>query len=274
MKIIPEPIHTPGIRLTGFSGTPHDVQNGEVWYDTSTAKAKLRQNTVNHNLVGPFREDGAIIMGASDSTKQLRIDVDTNISSGNTRVISAADRYVDLEHELMMGMDPHQRIFTHPYALRNGTCIFDSDFAYFIYMGRVAVVTMTIQYVCFRVTSAGGGAQTAEVGLFSTPSAPNGASQTVTKLTATGSLDSLTTNGYKANSSAFSYNIAGGTHLWAGIRTAMATTQPTTNAIQRHEDTSGSVLVTATAGALTGSGPWTGDLPAGEQIPDLIVTLD
>jgi len=49
----------------------------------------------------------------------------------------------------------------------------------------------------------------------------------LTKLASTGGVDALTSSSVKRNTSAFATDIAAGTHLWAGIRIAMVTTQPT-----------------------------------------------
>lgn len=135
-----------------------------------------------------------------------------------------------------------------------------SDTAYWIYVGRVPRA-FTPAYANFSVGSAGSGAQTAEIGFFSTPASPNGANQTVTKIVSTGSISSLTSTGVKRNSSAFTTEIAAGTYLWIGIRTAMATTQPGCNYCSR-DWARGTLLATATAGALTNAGPWTGSVIA------------
>lgn len=150
-----------------------------------------------------------------------------------------------------------------------------SDTAYFVYLGRVTK-TSTFAFTRFGVRSAGVGAQTAEVGFFSTPAAPLRANQTVTKLAATGTVDDLTTIGTKGNTGTLAQSVAAGTHLWAGIRTALAVTQPALyGLIADHGH--GRVLSTAAAGALTGAGPWTGALitDAGATMgPDLEGALD
>lgn len=100
-----------------------------------------------------------------------------------------------------------------------------SETAYFAYMGFVTT-DCTPKYVRFLVRNVGVGAQVAEVGLYSSPLTPQGAAQTLTKLVATGTVDDLTTLGKKGNTSAFSTVVSAGTHLWAGVRFVMATTQP------------------------------------------------
>ena len=70
-----------------------------------------------------------------------------------------------------------------------------------------------------------------------------------------------------------------GTHLWAGIRTAMGTSQPALAGLCM-DFSEGRVLSTASAGALTDQGLWTGAIIAlGAYLntaiaPDLRVTLD
>lgn len=160
-----------------------------------------------------------------------------------------------------------------------------SNTAYIVYLGFTNTA-LVVKYVEFYVNSAGSGAQTAEVGLFSTANPPNKSNQGasgIVKLTADGTLSSLTTTGLKRNTTAFNsgngYVVPAGTHLWAGIRTAMATTQPALAGLCM-DYSQGLVLSTASAGALTGAGPWTGAIVAlGTYLntaiaPDLRVTLD
>lgn len=156
-----------------------------------------------------------------------------------------------------------------------GTFLLIEDTAYFVYMGQLAHTRIPL-YVEFVVTTVGSGAQTAEVGLFSTPLPPNKAAQSVSKITSTGTVDSLTGTGVKRNTSAFSTPCYAGTYLWAGIRTAMATNEPTLRGAEL-DFAQGYLLSTATAGALTGAGPWTGALTAGGTVtvgPTLRIVYD
>jgi hypothetical protein len=156
---------------------------------------------------------------------------------------------------------------------------------YFVYLG-CTTQDFTVKFVEFYVNTNGAGTQTAEVGLFATASSPNKTNQGsngIYKLTATGAVDSLTTIGLKRNTTAFNngsgYVVAAGVPLWAGIRTAMATTQPSLAGLCM-DFSQGLVLSTAVAGALTNAGPWTGSLIViGPYLntavaPDLRVTLD
>jgi hypothetical protein len=160
-----------------------------------------------------------------------------------------------------------------------------SNTAYFVYLGWTTK-SLTIKYVEFYANTAGSGSQTAEVGLFSTANPPNKSNQGasgIVKLVADGTLTSLTTTGLKRNTTAFNsgngYVVGTGTHLWAGIRTAMGTTQPALAGLCM-DFSQGLVLSTSSAGALTGAGPWTGSLISlGSYLntaiaPDLRVTLD
>jgi len=133
--------------------------------------------------------------------------------------------------------------------------------AYWVYVGQV-LVTCVPRFIEVGIRAAGTGAQTAEMCLASTPSAPNAAGQTLTKIEATGSIGSLlATTAPIANSSPFSTTVAAGTHLWAGIRTAMATNEPQLHGIL-DDKLQGYVLLTAAAGALTGSSTFAGTLAA------------
>jgi hypothetical protein len=175
-------------------------------------------------------------------------------------------------------VDLVQRVLSSPLPNVATAITGTSGTAYFVYLGRTTVA-FTPKYVEFYVNTAGSGAQTAEVGLFSSTGPPNKGNLSLTKLVSTGTLNSLTSTGVKRNTSAFSTSVAAGTHLWAGSRTAMATNQPALSGLCM-DFSQGRVLSTASAGALTGSGPWTGAIISlGAYLntaiaPDLRVTLD
>jgi len=160
-----------------------------------------------------------------------------------------------------------------------------SDTAYFVYVGCTTRM-LKVKFIEFYVNTNGSGAQVAEVGLFATANQPNKTNQGtngIAKLTATGTLDSLTATGLKRNTTALNggsgYIVGPGIPLWAGIRTAMATTQPVLGGLCM-DFSQGLVLSTATAGQLTNAGPWTGSLIAigtylnSAVAPDLRITLD
>lgn len=156
-----------------------------------------------------------------------------------------------------------------------GTFLTISGTAYYLYLGRIAR-DITVTFAEFHVTTAGAGAQTAEIGLFSTSNPPNKSAQTLTKIIATGTVDSVTTTGVKRNTSSFAQLIPAGTHLWAGIRFAMATTQPTC-AGRAGDMSQGHVLTTTGGGALTGLSTASGTIPAiatATVTPDVRVVLD
>ncbi len=160
-----------------------------------------------------------------------------------------------------------------------------SGTAYFVYLG-FSTSSLVVKFVEFYVSTAGVGGQTAEVGLFSTANPPNKTNQGtngIYKLTASATVDSLTTTGVKRNTTAFNagngYVTPIGTHLWAGVRIAMATTQPMLASLCMDYG-QGLILSTTSAATFTGVGPWTGALIAigpylsAPLAPDLRVTLD
>lgn len=156
-----------------------------------------------------------------------------------------------------------------------GTFLTISGTAYYLYLGRIAR-DITVLFAEFHVTTAGAGAQTAEIGLFSTTNPPNKSGQTLTKIVASGTVDSVTTTGVKRNTSSFAQAISAGTHLWAAIRFAMATTQPTCSG-RAGDMSQGHVLTTTGGGALTGLSTAAGTIPAiatATVAPDVRVTLD
>lgn len=178
--------------------------------------------------------------------------------------------------------DPNQRVMASQVDTASAGLLLISGTAYFVYIGYT-LVPITPQFVEFElVTATGAGAQTAECGLFSSPAAPNkSASQSLTKLVSTGTLTSLTAAVpvMARNNAAFATQVAAGVHLWAGLRTAMAVTQPTVAALGG-DMSEGRILSLVGSGVLTGAGPFTGSLIALAALtttaicPDLRVTLD
>ena len=90
----------------------------------------------------------------------------------------------------------------------------------------------------------------------------------------------LNSLGVKRNSSALAgAYVQAGTHLWAGIRTAMTTNQPALAGLCM-DFSEGLVLSSTETGLLTDDGPWTGSLiSVGTYLnnavaPDLRITLD
>lgn len=182
------------------------------------------------------------IVGAPLALGASGLSVTTGITSSSIAIGN--------DPRFMTTMEPShgQRIFRS--ILGNSASAFTmvSGTAYFVYVGRT-VRAVTPKYVEFHVTSAGDGAQTAEVGLYSTPSAPNKAAQSLSKLVATATVDDLTTTGMKRNTTEFSTLIAAGTHVWAAIRVAMATTQPDIVGLANDME-QGHVLAQASSAAL------------------------
>lgn len=157
---------------------------------------------------------------------------------------------------------------TSGFTLISGT-------AYFLYMGKLARTT-TFNKVRVVVKTGGTGAQTAEFGIFSSPAEPSRAGQSITKIVSTGTVGDLTTTGQKTNTSAFAQSVAAGTHVWAGVRTALASTQPQFAMVFGDKD-QGRILELAGSGALTGAGPWAGGIitdTAQGLGPDIEITID
>lgn len=155
------------------------------------------------------------------------------------------------------------RIMRSARASTAASAALTSAQAYFTYLGFLRF-PWTPQWVSFHMQAAGSGALTrAELGLFSTPLPPNKSGQSLTKIVATGAIDSLTAAGplIRRNSGAFATTIPGGTHLWAGLLEQLATTQPTVGGFVLDLQ-EGWVLTTAAAASFTTAGPWVGAIPA------------
>jgi hypothetical protein len=161
---------------------------------------------------------------------------------------------------LLTTLDSRSRVWSSLLPNVATAITLSSGTAYFVYLGRT-VTALTPKYVEFYVNSAGSGAQTAEVGFFSSANSPNKGAQSITKIVSTGTVDALNTSGVKRNTAAFATSVPAGTHLWAGIRTAMATGQPAIMGLCM-DWSQGRILSTAGAGVLTGTGPWIGAIVA------------
>jgi hypothetical protein len=171
-----------------------------------------------------------------------------------------------------------QRRFRSSWPDDGAANITTADQLICVYVGKTTQPT-TCKFVEFYISIVGLGAQTAEVGLFSSPSAPNKAGQNLTCLAVDGTLDSLLVGtGTKRNTTAFSagagFTVPDGTHIWAGLRTNMATTQPNVvRLLVGMKD--GSVLQTNTAGVIALGGVYAGTvLVDGTQPPNLQIAMD
>jgi len=172
-------------------------------------------------------------------------------------------------------MDPStQSVYTSPLLVVTGGLQTTSGTAYAVYLGQT-ITSITPVHVAVWTITAGTGTQTAEIGIFSTPAAPNGSGQTLTKLVAGGTSTFLSNSTITKNNGAFSTPIAAGTHIWAVVRTALATTQPTLLALANDMNT-GSVLSAASVSALTSISSFSGSTISqslSAQCPNLIITL-
>ncbi len=142
--------------------------------------------------------------------------------------------------------------------------------AYFRYLDFIRVATL-VKYVECLMTAVGTGAAAGEIGLFSSPAAPNKAGQNLTPIpdglggtlvVNQANMTSLTAAGLVIvrNTVAFAKAIPPGTFLWAGIRTAMGANQPTFAGLNG-DLSQGWALETAASGLLTGAGPFAGVVP-------------
>jgi hypothetical protein len=173
-----------------------------------------------------------------------------------------------------IGAGGGQRIFRPELVNIVGDIMNIADTAYFVYIGRL-LNPVTPQFIALRNAVAGTGAQTAEVGFFSTPAPPNKSAQSLTKIISIASIDTLTTTGIKRNTAAFATLIPAGTYLWAGLRVNMATTQPSFFSVGRDQG-QGFILSQAAAALFSTAGPWAGSIiaDAQAQAPHLSGELD
>ena len=172
-----------------------------------------------------------------------------------------------------------ERVFRPTNLTAGGNFTQASGVANCEYIGRVEPAAgITIQRINFPVATGGSGTQAAELAIFTTPSAPNGASQVLTKLVATGTITSLTTTGVKQNTSPFATVAPQNAHLWLCLRIQMGTTQPVLGLGNILQDMgTGQILTVAAPGALTGVTTMTGAVVTEAGVSEgvvLIGTLD
>jgi hypothetical protein len=182
----------------------------------------------------------------SNYTTQTNIALAGVTNAGNISYSNA----IDFHTNGTVIVSPLQRIFPpSPQLVAGGTIALVSNTGYFCYIGKVEKTT-TFARVQFQVTGAGNAAATNEVALFSSPQAPNSTVQTLTRLAGSGVQTSTGSTGIKSNVTSMAVSIAQGTHLWAGIRSASLTTQPTCVGLS-YDMLGGAVFTKATVNALT-----------------------
>lgn len=148
-----------------------------------------------------------------------------------------------------------------------------ADRAYWVYVGQ-AVKSFTLNKIRGHVSTGGTGAQTAEMAVATSSSAPNGAAVTLTVVAVSGSLDDLTGTGV-LGSPDLSYAVDPSTHIWLGVRTNMASTQPQFYG-HTFDASRGEILITSTAGVLAVGTSYTGALITAAltwQAPALFATI-
>lgn len=177
-------------------------------------------------------------------------------------------------------LDTSQRIFEPVHAVLTNTTTFGttSGTLYAAYLGLLNTA-QAFAFVRLYVSTASTGTQTAEVGLLSSPAAPNGTAQTLTGVVAS-SLGSTLLTGLVTNSTTMAgTTIAAGTHLWVGIRVAMTTSQPTFSGGLSGDWGRGAILTRASSAAIAAGTTYAMSVPSAviltsNQAPRMVVTLD
>ena len=242
---------------------------------TPTA-TKVPQADGSGKLAAGWGGAASTLAALDASTKVVQDPANATVTPTASKIpIADASGNLDAWLNSVLDDSSAQRVFQSCLSPGAAGFLLISGSGYWVYLGRTKKA-ITPKYVEFHVSTIGAGAQTAEVGLFSTPNPPSKAAQSLTKIESTGTVDALTSVGVKRNTSAFSTSIPAGTHLWAGIRTAMATTQPTIWGLAL-DMAQGQLLALAAAGVLTGAGPWAGAIIAASTSvvsPDLRGLMD
>lgn len=147
----------------------------------------------------------------------------------------------------------------------SGTFQTITNTAYWCYLGYTSDPIL-VKFIEFMVTTLATVNSVGEVVLASGDKPPWKGNVALTKLanSSDGTLDDLTANVGRVHRNTTAIGVAGagvtvptGTHLYAGIRFATGGNQPIVRGVS-NDYGQGFVLSTATPGALTGAGPWTG----------------
>lgn len=251
---------------TNLTGTASGLTAGTVTTNANltgsvTSIGNATTVITNANLTGEVTSTG----NATTLTNSAAIGkVLTGLSATNGAVV-ATDTILQGFNKLQ-GNSPvtqgngSQKIITPYLPPGSSGLLLTSGTSYASYMGFFTQDSV-VNYARAQISSSAVGTQTAEIGLFSSPSPPNSANQVLTKIIATGTLDDLTAQGLKGNTSSFSQTITAGTNLWVVIRTAMSMTQPNFYGTA-FDMSSGALLKTAATGTLTGLSSFTGTIIA------------
>lgn len=182
--------------------------------------------------------------------------------TGPTGATGATGATGPIGDEALVGAEPQSSNFFKSVLPGSAGFTTIDGTGYWIYVGRMTHA-VTIKFVEFIVSTVGAGTLTGcEVGLFSTPAPPNKAGQTLTRIVATGTVDSiLVGTGAKRNTTTFNQAVSAGVFLWCGIRTSTSSTEPVLGGLLMDMG-QGHVLSLAAAGALTaGGGTFAGAVP-------------
>lgn len=83
----------PGLNVGSFAGNPSTLDDGDIWYNSSSGalNARINGSTVSLSSGGsgsaPFTDATAILKNSSDATKLLRFDL-SGYTTGTTRVLT------------------------------------------------------------------------------------------------------------------------------------------------------------------------------------------
>lgn len=179
-----------------------------------------------------------------------------------------------------VGTDGFMRFWASKLTrVANGANANVSGQAYWVYMDFFDQATVLQGITLMQAAIQGVGTQVAEVVFATTPVGPNRAGQTLTKLgNADSALSSLTAAATAVirPGANMNVNVPPFSHVWAGFRQAMQTTQAGFECLT-DDMLQGAVLITPAAGALSGPGPWVGaltTLSVAAVAPMMFATVD
>ncbi len=213
-----------------------------------------------------------------DNAGTKRTICDQTIAAGANLYFTGGVPSVTLAASGCMEGDGLQRVYSSDCMKVPTSFLTISGVAYWVYMGQVKSA-ITPKYIEAYLNVVGATLSLNEAGIFSSPLPPCKAAQTLTKIAAVATWDSLLAGLGVKRSASMATAVPAGTHLWAGAKFAM-TTNPTFGGLI-YDNLQGHVLILGGAAAFSTAGPWNATLPAAvtaaaatTNCPNLQIVLD
>ncbi len=231
----------------------------------------ISTNITSNRLIGRTTAGSGVMEEIRASTGLVLNNLNLSVDYGT----SSSTACIGNDNRLTKYVDSFDGILKPSFPLSSTNMQVTGGAGYFNFLGR-ASTPFPIRRLYVRGTTAGVGAQTAEMGVFKSPLPPNASGQVVTCIWATGSIDSfLSVSATTKHGTTVDNSVAcsSGDYLWYGIRINMATTQPFVRACTADWRLGGLLVATGSSVFAAGSGYIANLLPNCEDSAPYIVGL-